>query len=593
MLGTGRERVEARPLWHVRKARREVRRRGAAQGPAHPDRPSRRPGPGHHDRDAVAGHGRRGRRTRRADRGAARRRARRLRRRLGGLVAARRRGDTRRPGRPADGRGCGEGHPGRGARSHSPRRDGRIGAHEHVRPRAEIVVDLAAIRHNVRLLRDDDRRAGDRDRQGRRLRPRHGRVGPRGPRCRGRVDRRRHPRRGRGAPTGRRPGPPALLADRPGRVLRRGGRAGRRRDGVLRHRAGRDRRGGRGRGPRGAGADQGGHRALARRRAGGAVERRVRAGLGRASWRAAGRSPASGRTSRAATSPTTRPTTSRRRAFRVALAAAEQAGLQPEVRHLGNSAAALLRPSSRFDAVRCGIAIYGLDPAPGPDPRPRPGAGDDRPSPAGDGEARRGRRLGLLRPHLDRRAPDEHRPGPGRVRRRRTPAREQRRRRSRSAASAGRSAAGCAWTSSWWTSTATCRRRAPRSCCSGPCGRAPHRAGLGGGVGHDQLRDRQPDRRTDDPQVRRRGGPHEHPQLGPRHRRRGRRAWAWPAPPRACSASERAISRRAGAVIPFGSLRSEPITVVADDGVNLHVEIDEVRPPGRTPKRRWAAPRPT
>ena len=54
--------------------------------------------------------------------------------------------------------------------------------------------------------------------------------------------------------------------------------------------------------------------------------------------------------------------------FLVALAAAEQAGLQPEIRHLGNSAAALLRPSSRFDAVRCGIAIYGLDPAPGHTP---------------------------------------------------------------------------------------------------------------------------------------------------------------------------------------------------------------------------------
>jgi alanine racemase len=49
----------------------------------------------------------------------------------------------------------------------------------------------------------------------------------------------------------------------------------------------------------------------------------------------------------------------------VALAAAEQAGLRPEVRHLANSAAAILRPSSRYDAVRCGIAIYGLDPAPG------------------------------------------------------------------------------------------------------------------------------------------------------------------------------------------------------------------------------------
>jgi len=52
-------------------------------------------------------------------------------------------------------------------------------------------------------------------------------------------------------------------------------------------------------------------------------------------------------------------------AFREALALAEAAGLRPELRHLANSAATLLRPSSRFDAVRCGIATYGLDPAPG------------------------------------------------------------------------------------------------------------------------------------------------------------------------------------------------------------------------------------
>lgn len=39
---------------------------------------------------------------------------------------------------------------------------------------------------------------------------------------------------------------------------------------------------------------------------------------------------------------------------------------------------------------------------------------------------------------------------------------------------------------------------------------------------------------------------------------------------------QRSISRRAGEEVPFGSLRSEPITVLADDGVALHVEIDEV-----------------
>jgi len=51
--------------------------------------------------------------------------------------------------------------------------------------------------------------------------------------------------------------------------------------------------------------------------------------------------------------------------FLWALDEAADAGLRPEVRHLANSAAALLRPSSWFDLVRCGIASYGLDPAPG------------------------------------------------------------------------------------------------------------------------------------------------------------------------------------------------------------------------------------
>jgi alanine racemase len=52
-------------------------------------------------------------------------------------------------------------------------------------------------------------------------------------------------------------------------------------------------------------------------------------------------------------------------AFDDALALAAAAGLEPEVRHLANSAAALLRPGTRHDLVRCGIASYGLDPAPG------------------------------------------------------------------------------------------------------------------------------------------------------------------------------------------------------------------------------------
>jgi alanine racemase len=52
-------------------------------------------------------------------------------------------------------------------------------------------------------------------------------------------------------------------------------------------------------------------------------------------------------------------------AFIGALDQAEAAGLDPEVRHLANSASAVLRPSSRFDLVRVGLLCYGLDPAPG------------------------------------------------------------------------------------------------------------------------------------------------------------------------------------------------------------------------------------
>jgi alanine racemase len=50
--------------------------------------------------------------------------------------------------------------------------------------------------------------------------------------------------------------------------------------------------------------------------------------------------------------------------FHVALAAAESAGLRPEVRHLANSAATLTLPAAHFDLVRPGIAIYGLTPVP-------------------------------------------------------------------------------------------------------------------------------------------------------------------------------------------------------------------------------------
>jgi pimeloyl-ACP methyl ester carboxylesterase len=45
----------------------------------------------------------------------------------------------------------------------------------------------------------------------------------------------------------------------------------------------------------------------------------------------------------------------------------------------------------------------------------------------------------------------------------------------------------------------------------------------------------------------------------------------------------RAIEQRTGDGTPFGSLHSAPMTVVADDGVPLHVEVDELDPDLRRP----------
>jgi alanine racemase len=59
------------------------------------------------------------------------------------------------------------------------------------------------------------------------------------------------------------------------------------------------------------------------------------------------------------------PTNSRQAGvFREALDVAAAAGLQPEVRHLANSAATLTAPATHFDLVRPGVAVYGLSPVP-------------------------------------------------------------------------------------------------------------------------------------------------------------------------------------------------------------------------------------
>jgi alanine racemase len=49
-------------------------------------------------------------------------------------------------------------------------------------------------------------------------------------------------------------------------------------------------------------------------------------------------------------------------AFREVLAIAQDAGVDPEVRHLANTPATLSRPDTHFDLVRVGLGVYGLSP---------------------------------------------------------------------------------------------------------------------------------------------------------------------------------------------------------------------------------------
>ncbi|HVF05203.1 MAG TPA: alanine racemase [Frankiaceae bacterium] len=53
--------------------------------------------------------------------------------------------------------------------------------------------------------------------------------------------------------------------------------------------------------------------------------------------------------------------------FEDALRTAAAAGVTPRLRHLSNSAATLTMPRARYDLVRPGIAVYGLTPVPGED----------------------------------------------------------------------------------------------------------------------------------------------------------------------------------------------------------------------------------
>ena len=50
--------------------------------------------------------------------------------------------------------------------------------------------------------------------------------------------------------------------------------------------------------------------------------------------------------------------------FDAAVKAVEGVGIRVPMRHAANSAAAIAHPASRYDLVRCGIAVYGIPPSP-------------------------------------------------------------------------------------------------------------------------------------------------------------------------------------------------------------------------------------
>lgn len=52
------------------------------------------------------------------------------------------------------------------------------------------------------------------------------------------------------------------------------------------------------------------------------------------------------------------------RRYRAVLADLDAAGIAVPLRHAANTAGAIAHPDARFDLVRCGIGIYGLDPSP-------------------------------------------------------------------------------------------------------------------------------------------------------------------------------------------------------------------------------------
>ena len=112
-------------------------------------------------------------------------------------------------------------------------------------------------------------------------------------------------------------------------------------------------------------------------------------------------------------------------AFRDALADAARVGIEPQLRHLANSAATLTLPEAHFDLVRPGIAVYGLSPVPQQGDFGLVPAMTLRAALASVKRVRAG--SGVLRARLHDRARDDAGAGAARVRRRHPAQRDQRR----------------------------------------------------------------------------------------------------------------------------------------------------------------------
>ena len=109
--------------------------------------------------------------------------------------------------------------------------------------------------------------------------------------------------------------------------------------------------------------------------------------------------------------------------FETALAEMRTEGVDPGIVHAANSPATILYPEAHYDMVRCGIAIYGLQPSQATERVDRPDARDGGQGAGDAGQAHRHGRKRQLRLHVDGLRPDRGRDAAARLRRRRAPRR--------------------------------------------------------------------------------------------------------------------------------------------------------------------------